>query len=236
MKRPRPPVPEVSDDATDSTPEDDAVQMEDAELGVDGTPELTDPPVEPTGRVEKPERSGKVDRSQARSGPPSVDEWQDFIGRIVLKTLLEGYVTLMLRDCDLSPREEAYIALSKEELKELAAPFAGFANKNKVLRKHGRSIVAAADSYEAFVALAIWLRRVNKVARNHRPELAEKRAAKKAAHAAQHQAKQEQAAPNVTSLQERLVSSNGTTGPNEGNGNGPRPAAVPDGFVNPGTG
>lgn len=204
--------------------------------------------------VEKPDRTS--DKSVPKGGAPSVDEWQDFIGRIVLRTLFDGYMTLMLRDIELSEQEERYLHLSKQDLKEMSAPLAGFASKNRTLRKHGRSIVSAADSWESVVAISIWLRRVNRVARRHRKELAQmsqQRNAEKAAHRAAHNnARNAQAAPPVPQPTPANVGPqpngnggliNGSTGSDEVNGSRPvvrradtwRPPH-PDLTVNPGSG
>jgi hypothetical protein len=214
--------------------------MEDAEINSDSPyPNGVPTPDVPTDRVATPDKL--VDKTEPKAGPPSVDEWQDFIGRIVLRTLLDGYVTLMLRDCDLTPQEEKYIELSKSDLKEMAAPFASFANKNKTMRKHGRSIISAADSYEAIIGLSIWMRRVNKVAKRHRPETAaaaRNRAANKQAARQAHDVAHAQQRPQPTvNLAESVVNTNGSNGPVESDGVGPRPTAPPiDRTWNPGTG
>jgi hypothetical protein len=97
-----------------------------------------------------------------------------------MRTALDAYVVWMLRDIDLSPQEEQAIALSKEDLKEMSAPFASIAAKSKIGQKHGRSIIAAADSYESILALAIWMRRVNKIAKRHKAESKHNRANREA--------------------------------------------------------
>jgi hypothetical protein len=110
----------------------------------------------------------KPSKSAPKAGPPSLDEWQDFMGRIVVRTLTQGYVALLLRDVELSESELKSIELDKDDLKEIAGPFASLANKNKWARKHGREIIALSDSWEALLALGIWMRRVNKLARKYR--------------------------------------------------------------------
>lgn len=109
----------------------------------------------------------------AKSGPPSAMEWQDFIGGTVLRLLTEGYLQVVLfKDIDeslLTERERDLIRLSRDDLKDMAAPMAGFANKSKIARKHGRAIIAAGDSYESLIDLLVWARRVNKIAKKYRP-------------------------------------------------------------------
>jgi hypothetical protein len=124
-------------------------------------------------------RRGKRDRSGKDAGsdtpstaPPSASEWQDFFGGVVLRALTQGYLQLVLfRDIDeseLTPRERELIELTKDDLRDIAAPMATMASKSKYARKHGRSVIAAAESYESVVDLFIWMRRVNKIARKHR--------------------------------------------------------------------
>jgi hypothetical protein len=124
--------------------------------------------------LEAPEK--EKDTSEPKKGAPSVDEWQDFIGRIVLHTAMEAYVAWVLRDIELSAEELESISLTKQDYKEMSAPFASFTAKNDWAKKHGREIISAADSIEAAVALGIWMRRVHKIARKHRNE---QRAARK---------------------------------------------------------
>jgi len=103
--------------------------------------------------------------------PPSADEWQEFLGCTVLRLLTEGYLWLFLfRDIDesmLTPRELDSIKLTKDELREIAAPVAVVASKNKLARKHGRTIMASAESYESLIDLVIWMRRVRKISRRY---------------------------------------------------------------------
>jgi hypothetical protein len=112
----------------------------------------------------------KPPKSDPKSGPPSLSEWQDFIGRILIRSLTQGYVALILRDAELTPKELESIELDKDDTRDMAAPFASLANKNKWARKHGREIIAMSDSWEAVLALGIWMRRVNKLARKYRPK------------------------------------------------------------------
>lgn len=106
----------------------------------------------------------------ARTGPPSLEEWQDFIGKIVLRTVTEFYLDFALRDIRdlLSDREMEEIRLTKDELKDLAAPFASLAYKSKLARKRGRQIIEASNSIEAMFALMIWTRRVNRITKKYR--------------------------------------------------------------------
>lgn len=111
-----------------------------------------------------------VPSASATKAPPSVDEWQKFFAKIVIRGITSGYLWMVLRDIEeeLTPAEREMITLQPDELMELAAPFASFSVKSKFLQKHGRSIVAFADSYESFIGLWFWMRRVNKIAKRHR--------------------------------------------------------------------
>lgn len=123
------------------------------------------PALEPI--VEKPERRAKP---EAKASPPSLDEWQDFIGRFVIRGLTEAYLNLALSDFEdeLTPRERESIRLTQEDLREMAAPIASLAHKSKFARRKGRAIIAAADSGEAVIALLIWMRRVSRIAKKYR--------------------------------------------------------------------
>lgn len=105
-----------------------------------------------------------------KAGPPTLSEWQDFIGRIVLRTLTEFYLDSALRGIRdlLTDREMEEIRLTKDELKELAAPFASLVHKSKFAHKRGRQIVEASNSIEALFALLIWTRRVNRITKKYR--------------------------------------------------------------------
>lgn len=136
----------------------------------DAEPETHEPEAEDPTPLAIVVRPGKErDTSQPKSGPPSLDEWQDFIGRIVIRSAANAYVNLMLRDMedDLTDRERKSIELTKEDLDDISGPLASAANKSKFARKHGRKILSISDSYEAVVALVIWMRRVRRIARKH---------------------------------------------------------------------
>lgn len=130
---------------------------------------LTPEPAQETPRkmVESPQ---KLSKTEPLTGVPSVDEWQDFIGRIVLRTVTDAFLSFALRDIedDLSDREREMIRLTRDDLREMSAPIASMAHKSKFGRKRGRQMIAAADSAEAVIALFIWMRRVNKISSKHR--------------------------------------------------------------------
>jgi hypothetical protein len=110
---------------------------------------------------------------EPRSGPPNINEWQDFFSRILLRAGSEYYLSLAFRGVDedlLSPREMDRIQLKPEERNRIARPFAELANKTKFTRKHGRSIVATADSIESLWVLGAWVGRVNRISAKHKPK------------------------------------------------------------------
>lgn len=168
------------------------------QLAVD-SPAIADPP------LFAPEKPTKT---EPKSGPPTLGEWQSFFGRIVVRGLTQAYIAMMLRDVELSPREETSIMLEPDDLKEIAAPFAEFANKNKTMRKHGRQIISFADSWEALLALGIWMRRVNKISRKHRPRQGKQIRSRTHVHS-----ESQQQGP-----MEGMVYANGSSGENHGEG------------------
>jgi hypothetical protein len=127
-------------------------------------------PEEPRTTIERPDKLKKGDKPP--TGAPSLDEWQDFIGRIVLKSLTDLFLSVALGDIqdELTPKEWEMISLTKQDLKEMSAPIATLAHKSKFGRRRGRAIIAAADSSEAVLALVFWMRRVNKIASKYRKQ------------------------------------------------------------------
>lgn len=106
------------------------------------------------------------------TGVPDKDEWLDFFSRIVLKVGLELYTDFAFRGIDegvVSDADLRRIAVSKDERNVIARPFAEYSTKNKFMRKHGREIVAFADSLESIITLGIWMRKVNRIASKYRP-------------------------------------------------------------------
>ncbi len=151
--------------------------MADDEIQAAGeSPDQSDPVQFSGGDNKSSVRTAVKNRTAGKkpaSGAPSLDEWQDFFGRIVLRTLTDGYMHLVLKDVELTEREEQSLKLDKDELNEMAAPFSSLANKSKVMRKHGRAIIAATDSYEAVICMVMWARRVNRIAKRHKVTVSE---------------------------------------------------------------
>lgn len=170
----------------------------------------------------KPEKTAT---SEPKSGPPSLNEWQDFFGRIVIKLIVDYYLFIVLGDLidELSTHELKSILLSEEDLREVAAPLAELANKSGFMRKHGRFIVATADSFESVMTLLLWMRRVNRVAKKHR-------AAKPKTNRGRQQPTP-QAAPSTNGYNHENAHGFG-----QGEDSGERPDGIPLGFFNPGTG
>lgn len=109
---------------------------------------------------------------EAKSGPPSLDEWQGFFSRVVLRVIVEWYLTVAFRGIDedaLSEKEVDKLALSDDERALIAVPFSELAHKSKFMRKHGRTIVASGDAVNAVIVLAAWASRVNRIAAKYRP-------------------------------------------------------------------
>ncbi len=111
--------------------------------------------------------------NEPKAGPPNLDEWMDFFSRIVIRFLTEWYVDMVFRGIDediVSDADAEKLLLTQEERDSIARPFAEYANKNPFMRKHGRQIVAFADSFESVVMLGRWYLRVNRIARKYRPK------------------------------------------------------------------
>lgn len=118
-----------------------------------------------TGREEPPDKADKP-----KAGPPKLDDWQDFFSRIIIRSATDWYVNYAFRGIDedeLSEREIQRIALNREERDRIARPFSELANKTPFMRKHGRSIIALADSWDSIIALGTWYSRVSRIARKH---------------------------------------------------------------------
>jgi hypothetical protein len=152
----------------------DQMSLADQELmqAVDSLQVLEIPPAESPVTVSEDigERPDKGDIS--KSGPPKLDEWQDFFGRILIKVATDLYMDVMLRGIDeseLSPSELAQLALTSQDRRTIAKPFAELAHKSKFARKHGREIISSADAVESAMILAKWGRRVSRIGAKHRP-------------------------------------------------------------------
>lgn len=134
-----------------------------------------------TTQVEKPAERARRSRREsgstggsreAKSGPPSLDEWTNFFSRVLLKVATEWYIQAAFRGIDenlLSDREVERLGMTDEERQSIAVPFAELSNKSKFMRRHGRMIVASGDAINAFVVLGLWASRVNRIAAKYRP-------------------------------------------------------------------
>ena len=118
--------------------------------------------------VEKPDRVSST--GDVKTGPPTATEWQDFFGRFLIRLVVNGYISMVLGDLvdELSPAEAKLIYLSKEDMRNIAAPFASVAVKSPMAKKYGRTIIGLSDSYESVFELVLWMRRVNRIAKKHK--------------------------------------------------------------------
>lgn len=110
----------------------------------------------------------------AKPGIPSIDEWMDFFSRIVLRVACDWYIEWAFRGVDetaLNDREIERIQLTGEERQRIAVPFAEISHKSKLMRRHGRSIIASGGVFDAIVAIGTWTSRVNRIARKHKPRV-----------------------------------------------------------------
>ena len=109
----------------------------------------------------------------AKPGIPSLDEWMDFFSRIVLRVACDWYIEWAFRGVDeqtLTDREIERVQLTYEERQRIAVPLAELSHKSKLMRRHGRTIVASGGVFDAIVALGTWTSRVNRIARKHKPK------------------------------------------------------------------
>lgn len=125
-----------------------------------------------TRRTAKATESAPESPRDAKSGPPSLDEWTGFFSRVVLRSICDWYINYAFRGVDedsLSDREVERLALSDDERKLISVPFAELSNKSKFMRKHGRTIVASGDAFNAMVVFGAWMSRVNRISNKYKP-------------------------------------------------------------------
>lgn len=160
----------ADDSATDAAAEFEAIDVETIDVSSENSP-FDDVTLEIEDAPEKPR---KTVGGKPKTGAPSVDEWQDFIGRIVLTTLTDFYLDYALKGISdqLTDRELRQVRLSKQDLKDMAAPIATLAQGSKFAAKRGRALIAASDSIEAIIVMVLWMKKVNKIAKKYRPQRA----------------------------------------------------------------
>lgn len=175
----------VTDSGTDST--DDGISepftdfppfaemsdgdVVDAEIVDDGTSDTTSQAPAERARRSRARETPRTPR-EAKTGPPSLDEWTGFFSRVLLKVATEYYISYAFRGIDedlLSEREVERLAMTDDERQLIAVPFAEISNKSKFMRKHGRMIVASGDAFNALVVFGMWASRVNRIATKYRP-------------------------------------------------------------------
>lgn len=111
---------------------------------------------------------------EAKAGIPSIDEWMDFFSRIVLRVLCDWYINWAFRGVDensLTDREVDRLQMTQEERLRIASPFAELSHKSKLMRKHGRTIIASGGVFDAVIAIGVWTSRVNRIAARHKPKV-----------------------------------------------------------------
>lgn len=134
-----------------------------------------------TALSDSPRRLSRLHRDNNSSGsrardasnkPPSLDEWQNFFGKVVLKVACDWYLSFAFRGIDedmLSEREIERLAMTDDERRLISTPIAELSNKSKFMRKHGRTIVATGDSFQALIVIGAWMSRVNRIAAKYKP-------------------------------------------------------------------
>lgn len=105
-------------------------------------------------------------------GIPALDEWMDFFSRIFLRVLCDWYISFAFRGVDenlLTDREIDRLQLTDEERQRIAVPLSELSYKSKVMRKHGRTIIASGGAFDALITVGTWASRVNRIARKYKP-------------------------------------------------------------------
>jgi hypothetical protein len=128
----------------------------------------------PADRARRRRRETDSDGArEAKAGPPSLDEWVKFFSRVVLRVGTEFYITMAFKGIEedaLTDRDIERLDMTDEERSLIAVPFAELSHKSKLMRKHGRMIVASGDALNAVVVLGMWMSRVQRVAAKYRPK------------------------------------------------------------------
>lgn len=107
----------------------------------------------------------------ASKGIPALDDWMDFFSRIFLRVICDWYISFAFRGIDeelLTDREIDRLQLSDEERKRIAVPLSELSYKSKLMRKHGRTIIASGGGFDALVTIGTWASRVNRIASRYR--------------------------------------------------------------------
>lgn len=127
--------------------------------------------------IEEPRLRSKVlptpPPRDASKGMPALDEWMDFFSRIFLRVICDWYISFAFRGVDesaLSDREIDRLQLSDEERKRIAVPLSELSYKSKLMRKHGRTIIASGGAFDALITIGMWASRVNRIAGKYRPK------------------------------------------------------------------
>lgn len=118
----------------------------------------------------KSDGSSSLDRD-AKSGQPNIDEWMHFFSKVCIRVATDFYIDYAFREVDedeLSDNEIQRIKLTDIERDRMARPFAEYSNKSKFMKKHGRMIIASADSIDAVLQMGMWFARVNRIASKYK--------------------------------------------------------------------
>jgi len=103
---------------------------------------------------------------------PALDEWMDFFSRILLRVVCDWYISFAFRGVNedlLTDREIDRLQLTEEERKRIATPLSELSYKSKLMRRHGRTIIASGGAFDALVTLGTWASRVNRIAARYKP-------------------------------------------------------------------
>ncbi len=121
---------------------------------------------EPAKRRGRPPGSGKPKPPTFKPEIPDFDEWETFIGGLLIRWLARAYVAVALSGLDrnlLTPDEKEDLELDDDALSAVAKPFAHLASKSKFNKKYGRTIMESRDAIEASVILFMWAGRIGRI-------------------------------------------------------------------------
>lgn len=105
--------------------------------------------------------------SRAKSGPPTIAEWQDFVAGIVIRMGTDYFVDWAFRGIDenrVTDQDAVRVRLTDDECDQIGRPIAELLNKLAFTRKHGRAIIGGAGSAQSILILGRWYARVSRIA------------------------------------------------------------------------
>lgn len=121
--------------------------------------------------IKAPRSRRTRNENDANARPPTASEWQEWFSKVLIRAGTNWWLSHAFEGIDenlLSDREVARLNLSDQECDSIAKPFAELANKLKITRKYGRTLIATTSSFDSLITLGQWFSRVNRIARKYR--------------------------------------------------------------------